>query len=223
MVTRCDSFPPGTDFSCCHDARPTYIFHHHHPWLDSPKCALAFLRSFCQLKYPAIASSGFVTRVFSRVGVSATRPNPGHSGGPIFSVRAVSLSRLVPILKRQDLAFCPCISLLSRVNVAQEPWRGHACNRLGMNKWRYSSFVSVHVSARCVPSRPLTTPSTPTYTVILIYSFFVSINFWDVVVEWLTRLLRIRKVLGLILGPCDRLSWLRFFVVFLSSFMGIPI
>jgi hypothetical protein len=33
--------------------------------------ALAFLRSFCQLKYPAIASSDFVTTVFSRVGVSA--------------------------------------------------------------------------------------------------------------------------------------------------------
>jgi hypothetical protein len=39
--------------------------HHHHHWLDSRTWALAFLRSFCQLKYPAIASSDFVTR-FSR-------------------------------------------------------------------------------------------------------------------------------------------------------------
>jgi hypothetical protein len=43
--------------------------HHHHHWLDSHTWALAFLRSFCQLKYPAIASSDFVTRVFSRVGL----------------------------------------------------------------------------------------------------------------------------------------------------------
>jgi hypothetical protein len=28
----------------------------------------------------------------------------------MFSVRVVSLSRLVPILKRQDLAFWPCIT-----------------------------------------------------------------------------------------------------------------
>jgi hypothetical protein len=48
--------------------------HHHHHWLDSPMWALTFLRSFCQLKYPAIASSDFVTRVFSRVGLSAQPP-----------------------------------------------------------------------------------------------------------------------------------------------------
>jgi hypothetical protein len=48
--------------------------HHHHNYhnynrFDSPTWALAFLRSFYQLKYPAIASSDFVTRVFSRVGL----------------------------------------------------------------------------------------------------------------------------------------------------------
>jgi hypothetical protein len=53
------------------------------------------------MKYPAIASSDFVTRVFSRVGLSAPRPIPGYPGGPLFSVRVVSLSWLVPILKRQ--------------------------------------------------------------------------------------------------------------------------
>jgi hypothetical protein len=77
-------------------------FHHH--WLDSPTWALAFLRSFCQLKYPAIASSDFATRVFSRVRLSAPRSTHGCPGGPMFSVRVVSLSRLVPILKSQDLA-----------------------------------------------------------------------------------------------------------------------
>jgi hypothetical protein len=133
---------------------------HHHHWLDSPTWALAFLRSFCQLKYPAIASSDFVTRVFSRVGLSAPRPTSGHPGGPMFSVRVVSLSWLVPILKLQDLDFA--LAWHSRINVAQEPWRGHACNGFGRNKWHYSSFVSIHLSARCMPSRPRTTPSTPT-------------------------------------------------------------
>jgi hypothetical protein len=48
--------------------------HHHHHWLDSPTWALAFLRNVCQLKYPAIASSDFATRAFSRVGLSAPLP-----------------------------------------------------------------------------------------------------------------------------------------------------
>jgi hypothetical protein len=68
------------------------IIHHHHHRFDRPTWALVFLRSFCQLKYQAIASSDFVTRMFSRVGLSALRPSPGYSGGPIFSVRVVSLS-----------------------------------------------------------------------------------------------------------------------------------
>jgi hypothetical protein len=50
---------------------------------------------------------------------------------------------------------------LIRINVAQEPWRGHAHNGLGRNKWHYSSFVSIQLSAGYVPSRPRTTPSTP--------------------------------------------------------------
>jgi hypothetical protein len=48
--------------------------HHHRHWLDSSTWALAFLRSFCQPKYPAISSSNFVTRVSSRVGLSAPGP-----------------------------------------------------------------------------------------------------------------------------------------------------
>jgi hypothetical protein len=40
----------------------------------------------------AIASSDFATRVFSRVRFSAPRPTPGYPGGPMFSVRVVSLS-----------------------------------------------------------------------------------------------------------------------------------
>jgi hypothetical protein len=48
--------------------------------------------SFYQLKYPAIACSDFATRVFSRVTLSAPRPTPGYPGGPMLSVRVVSLS-----------------------------------------------------------------------------------------------------------------------------------
>jgi hypothetical protein len=80
----------------------------HRHWFDSTAWDLAFLRSLCQLRYPAIASSDSVTRVFSRVGLSAPRPTPGYPGGPMFSVRVVSLSWPVPILK--DLAFCPCMT-----------------------------------------------------------------------------------------------------------------
>jgi hypothetical protein len=47
---------------------------------------------------------------FSRVGLSVPRPNPGYPGGPMFSVRVVCLTWLVPVLKRQDLAFWPCMA-----------------------------------------------------------------------------------------------------------------
>jgi hypothetical protein len=59
---------------------------------QKPYVGLAFLRSFCQLKCLATASSDFVTRVFSRVGLSAPRPTPGYPGGPMFSVRVLSFS-----------------------------------------------------------------------------------------------------------------------------------
>jgi hypothetical protein len=102
-------------------------------------------------------------RVFSRVGSSAPRPTPDYPGGPMFSVRVVSLSWLIPILKHQELIFCRCITL----NVAQEPWRAHACNGLGRNKWHYSSLVSIQLSARCIPSKPSTGPSIPQYYYLL--------------------------------------------------------
>jgi hypothetical protein len=75
---------------------------------------------------------------------------------------------------------------LSRINVAQEPCRGHACHGLGSNKWHYSSFVSIQMSAGCVPSRPRTTPSTPnkfTYYLIIFDNKFC--HQWDI---WLTLL-----------------------------------
>jgi hypothetical protein len=62
----------------------TSFYSHHHHRLDSPTWILVFLRSFCQLKYPAIASSDFVTRVFSRVGLSAPRPTPAIPEGLCF-------------------------------------------------------------------------------------------------------------------------------------------
>jgi hypothetical protein len=89
---------------------------HCHHWLDRPMWALAFLRNFCQLKYPAIASSDFMTGVFSRVGLSAPCPTRGYPGGPMFSVKIISLSWLVPILKLLALAW------LCHINVVQEPW-----------------------------------------------------------------------------------------------------
>jgi hypothetical protein len=50
------------------------ISHHHHHWLNSPMWALAFLRTFCQLKYLATPSSDFVSLLQGAV-VSPT-PNP---------------------------------------------------------------------------------------------------------------------------------------------------
>jgi hypothetical protein len=50
------------------------LAYHHHHWLDSPTWALAFLRSFCQLKYPAIVSSDFVTIIFQG-GVFSSTPS----------------------------------------------------------------------------------------------------------------------------------------------------
>jgi hypothetical protein len=60
----------------------------HHHWLDSPTWALAFLRSFCQLRYPAIASSDFVTRVYSRMGLSAHAQPPAILEGQTKHCRA---------------------------------------------------------------------------------------------------------------------------------------
>jgi hypothetical protein len=76
----------------------------------------------------------------------------------MFSVRVVSHSWLVPIWSFRISPFA--LVWLSRINVAQEPWRGHACNGLSRNKWHYSSFVSIQLSVGCVPSRPRTSPST---------------------------------------------------------------
>jgi hypothetical protein len=70
-----------------------HLYYFVHKWMElqrRPTWALAFLRSICQLKYPAIASSDFVTRVFSRVGLSA--PTPKHLEGRCF------LSGLSPLV-----------------------------------------------------------------------------------------------------------------------------
>jgi hypothetical protein len=90
----------------------------------------------------------------------------------MFSIRVVSLSWPVLILSVRISLFA--LAWLSRINVVQESWRGHACNRLGRNKWHYSSFVSIHLSARCIHSRPRTNPSTPNNAYIYIYSRLVS-------------------------------------------------
>jgi hypothetical protein len=46
--------------------------HYRHHWLDSPTWALAFLRSFCQLQYPAVASLDFVTSLYQGGVISPT-------------------------------------------------------------------------------------------------------------------------------------------------------
>jgi len=46
------------------------------------------------------------------------------------------------------------LTWLSHINVAQEPWRGHACIGLSGDIRHYSSFISMLLSARCTPSRP---------------------------------------------------------------------
>jgi hypothetical protein len=48
---------------------------------------LTFPRSVFQLKHPAIASSDFVKKLFSRVGLSAPCQIPDYPGVPMFSVR----------------------------------------------------------------------------------------------------------------------------------------
>jgi hypothetical protein len=109
--------------SCCYIVETVYNFlskssdrfcfiEYHHHWLDSPTWALAFLRSFCQLLsgYCFFRLHDNMTRVFSRAGLSAPFPTPGYPGGPMFSVIVISLSWLLPILKCQDLAFCPCMT-----------------------------------------------------------------------------------------------------------------
>jgi hypothetical protein len=58
--------------------------HHHRHQFKSPTWALAFLRSFYQLKYRFIASSDFMTRVFSRVGLPAPHPRPAILEGRCF-------------------------------------------------------------------------------------------------------------------------------------------
>jgi hypothetical protein len=44
------------------------------------------------------------------------------------------------------------------VHVAQGPWRGHACIRLGRNTWYFLCFDSMHASARCLSTESHTAP-----------------------------------------------------------------
>jgi hypothetical protein len=57
-----------------------------------PYVGLGLPQKLLPAKYPAIASADFVTRIISRVGLSAPRPTPGYPVGPMFSVRVISLS-----------------------------------------------------------------------------------------------------------------------------------
>jgi hypothetical protein len=101
--------------------------------------------------------SGILYMVFEQwtffgMGLSALCPTRSYPGGSMFSVRAVSPSWPVPIWSVGNSLFT--LTWLSRINVAQEPWHGHACIGLSRNIWLYSSFISMPLSARCTPSRP---------------------------------------------------------------------
>jgi hypothetical protein len=52
--------------------------------ITGPTWALAFLRSFCQLKYPAIASSDFVASIFQDGVVNPTPTHPDIPEGQCF-------------------------------------------------------------------------------------------------------------------------------------------
>jgi hypothetical protein len=85
-----------------HDTACAQLEFRHRHRLDSPTRAVAFLRTFCQL----YIFFTFRDKSLSQGGFVSPKPNAGYPGGPMFSVRVVSLSRLVPILKR-DLTFLP--------------------------------------------------------------------------------------------------------------------
>jgi hypothetical protein len=93
-----------------------------------------------------------------QVGVVSPTPNPRLSWRADVFYQGCLHWLTSPSFKASGSRFLP--SPL-RINVAQEPCRGHACNGLGTNKWHYSSVVSIILSARCVPSGPRTTHSTP--------------------------------------------------------------
>jgi hypothetical protein len=55
---------------------PLHHHHHHHHWLDSPTWALAFLRSFCQLKLSGYCFFRFRDKSVVQGGVVSSKPNP---------------------------------------------------------------------------------------------------------------------------------------------------
>jgi len=67
---------------------------------------------------------------------------------------------------------------LSRINVAQEPWRGHACIGLSRDIRHYSSFISMLLSARSTPSRPLYSYGSQTSSLLHIIWCLISLTMW---------------------------------------------
>jgi hypothetical protein len=53
--------------------------------------------------------------------------------------------------------FLSAFASLSRTHVAQGPWRGHACIRLGRNEWHFLCFLTARASARWASEGPRTT------------------------------------------------------------------
>jgi hypothetical protein len=80
-----------------------------HHWLDTPTWALASLRTSISWSIRLLLLQ-ISWQSFPGWGCQPHAQPPGYRGGPMFSVRVVFLSRLVPISKRQGLAFCSCMT-----------------------------------------------------------------------------------------------------------------
>jgi hypothetical protein len=132
------------------------IHNHHHHWLDSPTWAFAFPQKLLPAEVSGYCFFRFRGKSLFQGGVVSPTPSPGYPGRPNVFCQGCLPKPTSPSFKASGSRFLPLRD--SRINVAQESWRGHACNGLGRNNWHYSSFVSIHLSARCVPSRPSTAP-----------------------------------------------------------------
>jgi hypothetical protein len=71
-----------------------------------PYAGLGFPQKLLPAKVSGYCFFRFRDKSIIQGGLSTPRPNPGYPGGPMF----VSLSWLVPVLKRQDLACYPCMT-----------------------------------------------------------------------------------------------------------------
>jgi hypothetical protein len=134
--------------------------HDHHHWLHSPVCTPGLLQRLhlvfsLHSRIPPVRHAQGPAGSFSFRGVVSPTLNPQQSWRPNISVRVVSLSWLVTILKWRELGFRRKKTLPRRHDV------GISCVGLGGHNWHCLSFDSTHPLARYAPSWPRTTLLTP--------------------------------------------------------------